>query len=325
MPQISVIVPVYNVESYIHPCVDSILAQTLTDFELILVDDGSPDHCSTICDAYAEKDDRIHVIHQENGGLSAARNAGIDIAKGEYISFVDSDDVIHPRFLEILINNLGKNNCGISTCQLLSFTDDIEWQPVEERSETCLTAVDACRKIYDRPSDDFSYAAACGKVYRSELFENIRYPVGRLHEDQFVTYQLLYAADKVGIVNEPLYGYRETPSSIMNSTFSIKRYDALDGIMGAKEFFAGKGEDAIVEQIQKRINWTIAANSFQARKSGIYDQINDRYKISVKEATEVLVNEWGQNDAEYFIYQFKPNYIKRRSFMRKIKSMIVRA
>ena len=325
MPQISVIVPVYNVEAYIHCCVDSILAQTFPDFELILVDDGSPDHCPVICDGYAEKDDRIHVIHQENGGLSAARNAGIDMAKGEFLTFVDSDDVIHPQFLERLINNLEKNNCGISTCQFLSFTDDIEWQSAKEPGETCLTAVDACVKIYERPGDDLSYAAAWGKIYRCELFQDLRYPVGRLHEDQFVTYKLMYAANKVGVVNEPLYGYRTNPTSIMNSTFSIKRYDALDGIVEAKEFFQSKGEDAIVDQIQKRINGTTAANSFQARKSGIYHQVKDCYKISKRKALEVLVKEWGQNDAEYFVSQYYPNDIKCRSIMRKIKSMLMRA
>ena len=325
MPKISVIVPVYQVEPYIHCCVDSILAQTFPDYELILVDDGSPDRCPAICDAYAEKDGRIHVIHQENGGLSAARNAGIDMAKGEFLTFVDSDDMIHPQFLERLINNLEKNNCGISICQLRSFTDDIEWQPVKECRETCLSQVDACVKIYERPGDDLSYAAACGKVYRSELFQDIRYPVGRLHEDQFVTYKLMYAANKVGVVNDPLYGYRETPASIMNSTFSIKRYDALDGIFEAKEFFQRRGEDVVVDQIQKRINWTTAANSFQARKSGIYHQIRDCYKISKRKALEVLVKEWGQNDAEYFVSQYYPNDIKCRSIMRKIKSMLMRA
>lgn len=325
MPIISVIVPVYNVETYIHRCVDSILAQTFTNYELILVDDGSQDHCPAICDDYAEKDGRIHVIHQENGGLSAARNSGIDIAKGDYLTFVDSDDMIHPRYLEVLINNIQKTGSEIGICQFVSFTDAIEWQSVEEYNETCITAVDACRKIYERISDGFLYVVACGKIYSRSLFQNIRYPVGRLHEDQFVTYKLTYMANNVGVVNCPLYGYRNNPTSIMNSNFSVRRYDDLDGLYEAKEFFLRNGEDTVVSQIQKRINWTIAANSFQARKNGIYKDLDKNYRMSIRKATKVLVDEWGLDDAEYFIYQFYPDYIKRRSIMRKIKSMFIHA
>ena len=121
MPEISVIVPIYNVEKYLGPCIDSILAQTFKDFELILVDDGSPDRCGKICDEYERVDKRIRVIHQENSGLSAARNVGLDVMVGKYVTFIDSDDLVDKRFLEELYDNLQNDKAQISLCQFQEF------------------------------------------------------------------------------------------------------------------------------------------------------------------------------------------------------------
>ena len=198
---ISVIVPVYKVEKYIHRCVDSILAQTFTDFELILVDDGSPDNCGKICDEYAEKDNRIHVIHKENGGLSDARNAGIDWAfansDSEWITFIDSDDWIHPKYLEALYNAVKETGCEISICGYEETTgdspkvDDINLQAVIVSTEDffCEHNVNA--------------VVAWGKLYKKELFREIRYPVGKLHEDEFTTYKLLFQYENCAFVNQP--------------------------------------------------------------------------------------------------------------------------
>ncbi|MBR2553963.1 MAG: glycosyltransferase [Aeriscardovia sp.] len=322
MPQISVIVPVYKVEAYIHLCVDSILAQTFTDFELILVDDGSPDLCGVICDEYAKKDNRIHVVHQKNAGLSAARNTGLDIAQGDYITFIDSDDVIHPRFLELLIDDTQDKKNDITICQVFSFEESIDFKKIYNSSINYISSKEACERMYKRSENGFFFVTACGKLYIKELFQDIRYPVGRLHEDQFVTYKLLYAANKVGLINEPLYGYRNNPTSITNTKFSIKRYDDLDALNEAIDFFNDKQEFTLSGRVQKRINWTIAANSFYARQSGIYNQVKKEYRLSVRKATNVLVAEWGLDAAEYFVYQFNPNYIKCRSIVRKIKSMV---
>jgi len=321
MPKISVIVPVYNVEQYIHRCVDSILAQTFTDFELIMVDDGSPDNCPAICDEYAEKDDRIHVIHQKNGGLSAARNAGIDKANGDYLTFVDSDDVIHPQFLELMINDLLISMNDIAICQLFSFEKSIIFERIDNCLVNYLSAIEACKRIYIRSENNFLFVTAWGKLYKTELFQNIRFPIDRLHEDQFVTYKLLFAANQVSLINEQLYGYRNNSTSIMNSKFSIKRYDDLDALHEAKTFFLDNREPMIANQVQTRINWTKAADSFFARENSIYNKIKKEYRISIRKATKVLVNEWGLDEAEYFIYKFYPNYIKCRSIMRIIKSM----
>ena len=153
MSLISIIIPVYKVEKYIHRCVDSILAQTFTDFELILVDDGSPDNCGKICDEYAEKDSRIVVIHQENGGLSAARNAGLDWvfehSDSQWISFVDSDDYVYPHYLEKLYQAVVENNTNISMCNFVNFSDSVPECSLNEKESRIISGLEACNKIYN--------------------------------------------------------------------------------------------------------------------------------------------------------------------------------
>lgn len=321
MPQISVIVPVYKVEAYIHLCVDSLLSQTFTDYELILVDDGSPDHCGEICDEYATRDSRIHVIHQENGGLSAARNAGLDIAQGDYITFIDSDDVIYDRFLELLFNNAIEKDNDIVVCQYMKFDKELEFHIDDDIEEDCISAIEACERIYYMDgSNSFSFVITCGKLYRKELFQNIRFPIGRLHEDQFVTYKLMYAANRVGLIMAPLYGYRMNPDSIMRSQFTVKRYDDLDALYEAKDFFRSINEKTCMDLIQKRIDWTTATFSYYARQNGFYNIIDKKYKISRRKAFRMLINERGVEEAEYFVYQFQPEYIKLRSRLRRIRT-----
>ena len=148
MPIISVIVPVYKVEPYLARCVDSILAQTYTDFELILVDDCSPDNCGAMCDAYAEQDKRIRVIHKKNGGLSDARNVGIEFAKGDYITFIDSDDLVHPQTFELLMQSLKKSEAEISMCGFQRFTDAIPCSHISaEDSWRVISGREACKEM----------------------------------------------------------------------------------------------------------------------------------------------------------------------------------
>jgi glycosyltransferase involved in cell wall biosynthesis len=215
MPQISVIVPVYKVEQYLRRCVDSILAQTFSDFELILVDDGSPDNSGAICDEYAQKDDRITVIHQENGGLSAARNAAIDWvfanSDSQWLTFIDSDDWIHPEYLQRLLDAAVKHQVSISACDFETTTGDDPTIP-PEHFETMLWT----------PENFFlehnvTATIACAKLYRKECFESIRYPVGKLHEDEFTTYKILFAQPSVVYSPAPLYCYFTNTGSITQS------------------------------------------------------------------------------------------------------------
>ena len=207
MPTISVIVPVYKVERYLRRCVDSILSQTYRDFELILVDDGSPDACGDICEEYAGKHPFIHVLHRENGGLSAARNTGIDWAfahsDSQYLAFVDSDDWVDPAYLEMLYRAVQETGCAISACGLKKTAGEAlpQAQPYDVQ---ILSPEDyyCSETVHDGIT-----AVAWNKLYRKDLFASIRYPEGKLHEDEFTTYRALYKAEKIGVTPAKLYAY----------------------------------------------------------------------------------------------------------------------
>lgn len=242
MPVISVIVPVYNVEKYLHRCVDSILAQTFTDFELILVDDGSPDNCGIICDKYAEKDNRIHVIHKENGGLSSARNAGIDWAfensESEWITFIDSDDWIHPKSFEHFIYLTSIKNVDIVFSPIIKmdtyknkfpeFESGIEFQSTED--------------VYLSFSKKMTDVSACGKLYRKYLFKDIRFPIGRLWEDLATTYKLFLNAKICGILKCNLYYYFVNNDGIVCKNWRPKRLDELKAYEEMLDFFKSNEE-----------------------------------------------------------------------------------
>lgn len=225
MPLVSVIVPVYKVESYLHRCVDCILAQTYANLEIILVDDGSPDNCGKICDEYAQKDKCIKVIHKKNGGLSDARNAGLDIAMGEYITFVDSDDWIHFQYVEILLNNLTKADVDISTCSFVRTPEKMLMDSkVSESSYHIYSSEKAIEQtLYQNRLDN----SAWGKLYKKELFNGLRFTVGRLYEDLDFFYKIYDRAVRLVHTDAVLYYYYYRTDSIMG-VFNRKRLDVLD-------------------------------------------------------------------------------------------------
>ena len=220
---LSVIVPVYKVESYLSRCLDSILNQTFTDFELILVDDGSPDRCGTICDEYAARDPRIRVIHKENGGLSSARNAGIDIARGQWLGFVDSDDWITPDCYEKLLACARRQNVKLVCAGRWDVSEKtVETTPglCPEKEET-VSGTELARRIFTWNHMD---SAAWDKLYRAELFADIRYPVGRVNEDVPVTYRLALKAGEAALCPERVYYYLHRQGSITYSKISEKTF-----------------------------------------------------------------------------------------------------
>lgn len=237
MPKISVIVPVYKVEAYLDRCVKSILAQTFEDFELILVEDGSPDNCGAMCDAWAEKDSRIKVIHKENGGLSDARNAGFEVSAGEWITFIDSDDYVHPAMLQALLEAAESYGTDISACgfcpvhgQALVLLEDPQGKRLSPR-------------VFYR---EYVYATmAWAKLYARGCFDTIRYPKGKLHEDEYVTYRILFGCESIAVVDTPLYGYFQNGQSIMRSRWNPKRLDALPAFEEQISFFAQRGEEEL--------------------------------------------------------------------------------
>lgn len=238
MPAISVIVPVYKVEAYIHRCVDSILTQTFQDFEVILVDDGSPDNCGIICDEYALKDSRVRVIHQENGGLSAARNAGIDWAfnnsDSKWLSFIDSDDWIHPCFLEYMLKAVQKYDVDVSACQIIK-SDLLQPFPTEEFHATIMNWDQFYIRGWARG------VVAWNKLYFKKLFTHFRYPLSKINEDEYVTYLILEKARKVAVVDSALYYYYQNTQGIMKSGFSKKKLDGLIALAEQCKYAKKKG------------------------------------------------------------------------------------
>lgn len=224
---ISIIVPVYKVEKYLQKCIDSICSQTYSSLEIILVDDGSPDSCGVICDENARKDSRIKVVHKENKGLSSARNIGLEYATGEYVAFVDSDDIIHCRFIEILLDLCILYNCDIAQCDYLCVSEESEYLEINSEKLRFYTGKEALKELCcSKKSTGFT--VAWNKLYKKELFKEIRYPVGRIHEDEFTTYLILNEANKVCVTNQYLYYYLRHSESITGRTYTLKRLDVLD-------------------------------------------------------------------------------------------------
>ena len=221
---ISIIVPIYKVEEYFPRCVDSLLGQTDGDFELILVDDGSPDRCGAICDEYAAKDPRIFVIHKENGGLSDARNAGLEIARGEYIAFVDSDDWVSPRYLELLRQGLETTGSDICECGILR----TEGTSCPEPGETVSEVFDTVTALEELIRDGKFHQYVWNKLYRRETIGDIRFPLGKTNEDEFWTYQVFGRATCAARIDPVLYNYFQRPGSIMGVGYSLKRLDGLE-------------------------------------------------------------------------------------------------
>lgn len=238
MPSISVIVPVYKVEKLLHRCVDSILYQTFNDFELILVDDGSPDNCGKICDEYAKNDRRVRVIHKENGGLSSARNAGIDIAYGNYFCFVDSDDMIHPQMLSLLFSSIKKHDADVVSTRYITFSKNIPiFESIEQVRESVLQREDFLNQLYPEHFEQIGISA-WGKLYKRNLFEQIRYPEGKIYEDLHIYLSLLQLCQKIVVLDKPMYCYFLGNISITKSNYlAYCRFDEFSVRLNYATFF----------------------------------------------------------------------------------------
>lgn len=318
MPQISVIVPVYKVEKYLHECVDSILAQTFSDFELILVDDGSPDNCGKICDEYAAKDSRVRVIHQENQGLSGARNSGIEIAQGEFITFVDSDDLVDARYLEVLLV-AAKAGAEVTVCRHKEFADGASlcpWQgEVARKSFDTVAAVEA---MYN--GSPWIPVNAWGKLFRRELIGDTRFPLGRLHEDQAFTPYILYRAEETVSCDAVLYHYRVNPVSITHNTFSLRRYDDLWAIDGCIRFFEERGEEKILAAARNKRRRLISVYAIYAARDGV--EVPEEYRISISKALGYLRRNVSADKYSYYLAQVNENLVIWDARLRKIERIL---
>lgn len=251
---ISVIVPVYKVEPYLHRCVDSILCQTYSNLEIFLVDDGSPDGCPAICDAYAERDSRIRVIHKANGGQSDARNVALDAAKGAYYAFVDSDDFISTDYIATLYENLRQFDADLSAVSSQKiFSKSISKEESQKNTRICYydTKEAVCQLL---TMGDFS-VEVWGKLFKAELFEGIRFPVGELYEDLAIIFQLFLRTEKVMYVNRPLYKYFIREGSTMQRPFDMRQYVEVRWIENAMALVAERYPE-LDAQIRGRRVWS---------------------------------------------------------------------
>lgn len=286
MECISVIVPIYKVEAFLDRCVQSIVDQTYTNLEIILVDDGSPDNCPAMCDAWAEKDSRIRVIHKENGGLSDARNVGMALATGEYIAFIDSDDWIAPEMLEKLVYALQRDDSDIAAC-----TVQMVWE--DDRPSELLTVQRSC--ILDREEaqrallrESLLKQPVWYKLYRRDRVKDIPFEVGRYHEDVFWSYQAVGRAWRVSLIEDIGYYYFQRGGSIMGEGYSLRRLDAIEAYERRyrylKEHFPALEQEARVGMVsacvyhgQMAMKFLPAADRKQAMR--YLNEVKNRYSI----------------------------------------------
>ena len=217
---ISIVIPIYNVEQYLENCINSVLKQTYSNIEIILVDDGSPDNCGKICDLYKKKDCRIKVVHKQNGGLSDARNCGILNSTGKYVTFIDSDDDITQDYIEYLYNLIKKYKTKMSICSFNTVTSNKIINNGKKYSEELLNTEECLDRLLCSKGFNVS---ACAKMYDLSLFDNISFPKGKICEDNGTTYKLIIKCDNIAYGNKSKYNYYMRDASIMTSSFNINR------------------------------------------------------------------------------------------------------
>ena len=230
---ISIVVPIYKVEEYLSRCVDSIINQTYKNLEIILVDDGSPDNCPEMCDSYAKKDSRIKVIHKKNGGLSDARNAGMKIMTGKYVSFIDSDDWISSNFIEKLFLIVCQEESDIVECGVKRVSGIVDYK----ENESCkISSYDTETSLGLLMGENPFRQHVWNKLYKSSVIRNIYFPKGKINEDEFWTYKIFGNSKKITFVDDAMYFYFQREDSIIGQRYSLKRLDVLDALIERMDY-----------------------------------------------------------------------------------------
>lgn len=287
MKTISVVIPVYNVEKYLSECLDSVINQTYKNLQIILVDDGSTDSSGKICDEYAEKDDRITVVHQSNAGAGAAKNTGLELIDGDYFSIIDSDDYIELDMYEKMVNSLEKYNSDIAQCLFRNvFVNDSfdRKYKIKDNYPKVLTS----KKFLSELLYDWKYAIFWNKLFKSSLLKEIRFPVGRKIDDEFFTYKLVCNAKKVVNIDNILYNYRMRKTSVMNENNTdrliydridcfIERYNYVSDIYPSlkKKYNLKLYDDLLYFKDSAKNNGKILSliNNFSRKKSNGFDKL----------------------------------------------------
>ena len=279
-PLVSIIVPVYNVEDYLEECVKSIMAQSYKNLEIIIVDDGSTDGCPAMCDSLKKGDKRISVIHKQNGGLSDARNVGIDAASGKYICFVDSDDYIHSKYVEKLLTAVLESGADMSVCGFTNIELDGS-RKIEEKPEKAILDADGYwETLFSRMR--ITFVVAWDKLYKKELFKKLRFAEGKINEDEIILLDLVNSCKKISIVGDSLYYYRERPDSIMGKKDKAMSGDAYESLLIRADYFLGrKRYDLCVAQVKQLLGGTYGgkqAKKYSKRMMKIIRRVPKKYK-----------------------------------------------
>ena len=298
---VSVIVPIYNVEKYLPRCVESIINQEYKNLEIILVDDGSPDNSPQICDEYAKKDTRIKVIHKENGGLSDARNAGMKMATGEYVSFIDSDDWIDSKFISLLYEGIKKSGADVAECATRLFDDSDHTLKTRGSKEEKISRSDALSRLI---TENGVYQTVWNKLYKRSMIENIPFAVGKYHEDDFWTWRIFLKIDSLYLCEKPMYNYLQRSNSIIGSSYSLKKLDGaqaryermlgLKGVPVAEDLAAIAFVNTLIYSMQCSVKYLnkedkkIALKRIKDYKSQVsltsaqYDMMNQKERMWIK-------------------------------------------
>ena len=282
MPKLSIIVPIYNCEDYLEKCINSILNQSFNDFELILVDDGAEDSSGSLCDKMAMRDARINVIHKENGGAASARNAGLEIARGELIGFVDSDDFIHPQMYEILYEIMQRTGADITSChykfvgseqnEAFEFYDDGLYEHIDTIScENILRHFDDyCRRV--------SLISPCMRLCKAKLFDNLRFKEGYIEEDSMLLLPLLERASAISKVNLPLYFWTENPNSVTRVAFNYKRFAFIQVSYERVRFFEKRYDERLSKLFRREFMNRCVAFGIKAEETNLKKEF-EIYKL----------------------------------------------
>ncbi len=278
MKKISVIVPIYNVEKYLSKCIESIIHQTYSELEMILVNDGSTDGCGKICDEFQKKDSRIKVIHKENGGLSDARNVGIEMATGDYIFCIDSDDYIDLDMFDYCLKELEKEEADIVVCGTKIDFEDGTTKIKTNQNKEILSTKEALIKLNSFSSFDMS---VCNKIFKKEIVKGILFPVGKKSEDYFVMFQYFHRANKIVVLPEAKYHYFQRPNSI--SRGKNITHDYIEGAKAQQEFFKKNYPDIeFVGNTAYAFSYIATYNRYLKNKISIPQQLKDEFRKEVK-------------------------------------------
>ena len=296
--KISIIVPIYNVEKYLPRCIESLINQTYNNTEILLIDDGSKDKSSDICDYYTKKYNNINTFHKKNGGLSDARNYGINRASGKYIAFVDSDDFVDKDYCRILHKNLIENNADMSICNIKRIVDSTKIHDNNKKEIVNVYSTKETQKNLLNYSNNLNEitTVAWNKLYKKELWNNIRYPKGKINEDEFVIHYLIDNSKKIVYSNLNLYYYYQREGSIMKSTYSKERLAVIEAFRDRWQFYSKKKEYKDLESkaycaYMKMIikNYFLSIENNLEKK--VIISLRDLYKKDFKEKVKISIVE----------------------------------